>query len=83
MKYINKGIELIAVLCMVFAFVSAGDEFLKVLKDTLGYMIYLSVFAAPVVYFSIKRKKALAQRKNMQSIHCKWSSLLFQSMVFQ
>ena len=39
MKYINKGIELIAVLCMVFAFVSAGDEFLKVLKDTLGYMI--------------------------------------------
>lgn len=65
MKYINKGIELIAVLCMVFAFVSAGDEFLKVLKDTLGYMIYLSVFAAPVVYFFIKRKKAFAQRKNI------------------
>lgn len=64
MIFINKGIEIIAVSCMIFAFVSAGNELIEAFKDTLGYMIYLSVFAIPVVVFLNRRKKSLAQNKD-------------------
>lgn len=53
----HKLLKILAAACMVFAVITAGAGLLHVIRDALGYIIYLSVFAVPVVYFYRKRKK--------------------------
>lgn len=53
----HKLLKIVAAACMIFAVITAGAGLLNVLRDVLGYIIYLSVFAVPVVYFYRKRKK--------------------------
>lgn len=47
--------ELFAVVLVIVALLTCGNELLSVLKDTLGYVIYLTVFTVPVIYYSIKK----------------------------
>lgn len=49
--------ELFAVVLVIVALLTCGNELLSVLKDTLGYVIYLTVFTVPVNYYSIKKRQ--------------------------
>lgn len=55
-KIVTKTAAALSGILMLFAAVSAGPGLAAAMADLMGYMIYLSVFAAPVWYFSKKTK---------------------------
>ena len=55
-KIMKKTAGILSGILMAAAGVSVGPGLAEAAGDLLGYMIYLGVFAAPMCYFSIKKK---------------------------